>query len=143
MLSSDRRSHRQVFLDAWHKEQRGQPLTPLDQQILEILHQHPEYQPLLARPETALAQEFTPELGQENPFLHMGLHLAIREQISIDQPHGIRARYQKLLRRRRDPHQTEHQMMECLAEALWLLQRTVQPFSEADYFACIQRQIQQ
>lgn len=143
MLPSDRRSHRQVFLAAWHKEHSGQPLTALDQQILAILHQHPDYQPLLAHAETALAQDFTPESGQENPFLHMGLHLAIREQISLDQPHGIRAQYQKVLRRQRDPHRAEHQLMDCLAAALWTLQRYERPFNEADYFACIQQQLQQ
>ncbi|PQJ96504.1 DUF1841 family protein [Chromatium okenii] len=139
MLSSDRSSQRRVFIDTWQRAQAGLPLEPLQMQIFDILRQHPEYQSFMNMNDDALAQDFSPELGMTNPFLHMGLHLAIREQIGIDQPVGIRSLHHKLLRRLRNPHETEHRMMDCLAEGIWTLQRNQQPFSETDYLNCIKQ----
>lgn len=139
MLSSDRNSHRRVFIETWQRAQAGLPLEPLHMQILDILRQHPEYQTFLNTNDDALAQDFPPELGATNPFLHMGLHLAIRDQIRINQPIGIRSLHHKLLRRLHNPHETEHRMMECLAEGIWTLQRNQQPFNETDYLNCIKQ----
>jgi hypothetical protein len=74
--------------------------------------------------EQALAAEFTPEGGRENPFLHMGLHLAIREQVATDRPPGINEIHEKLSARLGDAHAAEHAMLEPLAEALWEAQRS-------------------
>ncbi len=139
MLSSDRNSHRRVFIRAWGNARARQPLTPLEIQIVEILRQHPEYQPFLEADDNALDRDFSPEQGTSNPFLHLGLHLAILEQVSIDQPAGIRHLYQTLTQRTGDPHAAEHRLMDCLAEGLWTLQRGQQPFNEHDYLDCIKR----
>ncbi|MBK1693773.1 hypothetical protein CKO09_03330 [Chromatium weissei] len=139
MLSFDRSSHRQVFIDTWQRAQNGLPLEPIQIQILEVIRQHPEYQNFLHETENALAQDFSPELGITNPFLHLSLHLAIRDQVRINQPIGIRSLHHKLLRRLRNPHETEHRMMDCLAEGIWTLQRNQQLFNEIDYLNCIKK----
>jgi hypothetical protein len=89
--------------------------------------------------EKTLERDYLPEQGESNPFLHMGLHLAILEQLSVDQPAGIRALYSRLMQTTGDPHETEHRIMECLAEALWTLQRNQSPFDAASYLACVER----
>lgn len=139
MFSSDRNSHRSVFIRAWKKAKDKQPLEPLEIQIVEIVRQHPEYQALLEEEATALDLDFPPEQGQSNPFLHLGLHIAILEQLSIDQPTGIRHLYQNLAHRTGDTHAAEHQIMECLVESLWKLQHDRQPFDERDYLECVKR----
>ena len=114
---------RQMYLDAWRKYVAREPLEPLEAQIVAVVADHPEYVPLLEAGEAALAAEFTPEGGHENPFLHMGLHLAIREQVSTDRPPGIAQVYQRLAARLGDRLAAEHAMIERLAETLWEAQR--------------------
>ena len=41
-------------------------------------------------PERYHHKDYLPEMGDTNPFLHMSMHMAIKEQLSIDQPAGIR-----------------------------------------------------
>lgn len=139
MFSNNRQTHRQIFLDAWQKAQRNAPLEPLEAQLVMLIRQHPEYQQWFADSDRARDQDFVPELGQTNPFLHLGLHLTILDQLSLDQPHGIRAHYQRLLAHYGDPHRAEHAIMDCLAEALWNIQRSGSAFDDAAYFQCIQR----
>jgi len=52
----------------------------------------------------------------------MGLHIAIREQVAIDRPPGIRGIFERLAAAS-DTHEAEHAMIECLAETLWEAQR--------------------
>ncbi|EXJ15197.1 DUF1841 family protein [Imhoffiella purpurea] len=137
MLSADRQTHRRIFIQAWRKARQSEPLEPLERQIVEILQRHPEYQGLLETEDATLDKDFLPQQGETNPFLHLGLHLAILEQISIDQPAGIRQGYLDLAQGLGDAHQAEHRIMECLANALWRLQHDQGPFDEGDYLACI------
>jgi hypothetical protein len=123
MFGDDRDGLRRYYCAVWDKANAGQPLEPLERLIAEVVRQHPEYQPVLADPETALGREYTPEMGQVNPFLHMGMHIAIHEQLGSNRPAGILDVYQQLCRRVGDSHTVEHQMMECLGEALWEAQR--------------------
>ena len=113
---------RRLYCESWRKYRAGVPLEPLEAQIAAVIAEHAEYIPLLESPQ-ALAQDFTPEGGHENPFLHLGLHLAIREQVCTDRPAGIAAVHASLCRRLGDPHAAEHAMIERLAEALWEAQR--------------------
>lgn len=138
MFGQDRNQLRQMYLDAWHKHQARQPLTPLEAMIAEVVAMHPEYHALLGTGETALAKDFLPELGESNPFMHMGMHIAIREQLSTDRPAGIVAAVQTLLARLGDGHAAEHQIMECLGQALWEAQRAGQAPDEAAYLRCVQ-----
>ncbi len=139
MFSPDRDTLRRYLASAWHKANAGLPLEPLEHQIAELVREHPEYQPLLEDTEAAISRDFAPEAGETNPFLHLGLHLALLEQISTDRPPGIRDRYQHLVRRTGDAHTAEHLAMECLAQALWEAQRAQRQPDEAAYLECLAR----
>jgi hypothetical protein len=97
-------------------------LEPLEAQLAAVIAEHPEYVTWLEAGEAALGTEFTPEGGQQNPFLHMGLHLAIREQVATNRPPGIAEVHQKLSARL-GAHEAEHAMLEPLAETLWEAQK--------------------
>jgi hypothetical protein len=114
-------------------------LEPLEHQIAALVRQHPEYRTLLADAQAAIACDFTPEAGETNPFLHLGLHLALLEQVTTDRPPGIREHYQRLVRRTGDAHTAEHLAMECLAKALWDAQRAQRPPDETAYLECLAR----
>jgi hypothetical protein len=138
MIFSDNREQlRRFYCDVWSKHRAGTPLEPLELQIRDVILQHPEYQLLLETPDRALARDYLPESGETNPFLHMGLHLALHEQLESDRPAGIRDLAQQLRLRHADPHRLEHQMMECLAEAIWRGQRDGTPPDEAGYLNCL------
>lgn len=128
---------RRVYIEAWRKQRAGLTLEPLELQIAAVVLEHPEYHALLEDVDRALGHEAGPESGQSNPFLHMGMHLAIREQLSTNRPAGIMAAFQGLRTQLGDPHQAEHHIMECLGEALWRSGRTGLPPDEAIYLACI------
>ena len=137
MYSSNRTDTRQPFFDVWQKMQDGQPLTALETIIADVIRLHPEYHPLLSDGGRSLDKDWLPEGGETNPFLHMGMHIAIREQLSIDRPAGIKAAHAALLTHARDAHAAEHVMLECLGEALWRAQRENRLPDEQAYLACI------
>jgi hypothetical protein len=129
----NREQLRQMYLDAWRKYTARQPLEPLEAQVAAVIAEHPEYVPLLESGPQALAADYTPETGQANPFLHMGLHLAIREQVATDRPAGIARIHQALSGRLSDPHAAEHAMLEVLAQTLWEAQRAARAPDEQRY----------
>jgi hypothetical protein len=133
IFGNDRQQLRKAYADAWHKFQHMQPMQPLERQIAEVVKEHPEYHNLLQNIET----DFLPEMGQTNPFLHMGMHLALREQIATDRPAGIVECYQALLQKHSATHEAEHDMMDCLGEALWQAQRQGTQPDESAYLACL------
>jgi len=114
-------------------------LTPLEAMALAIVLEHPEYHPILGDRDRYLERDWRPEGGETNPFLHLQMHLAIEEQLSIDQPPGIRAAVESLARRLDSMHEARHEVMECLAEAVWNAQRYAAPFDNAAYLDCILR----
>jgi len=114
---------RRMYLEAWRKFSARAPLEPLEAQLAAVIAEHPEYVAWLEAGEQALGAEFTPEGGRENPFLHMGLHLAIREQVATNRPAGIAEIHQKLSQRLAGAHAAEHAMLEPLAQTLWDAQR--------------------
>jgi hypothetical protein len=135
----DRSGLRRLYLEAWRKARERRPLEPLENQIVGVIELHPEYQSLLADHSAALDRDFAPEQGQTNPFLHMGLHLAIRDQVATDRPPGVRAVYQRLAARMDDRHEVEHRMMDRLAEALWQAQRSGRPPDESAYLRSLRQ----
>ncbi len=137
MYSSNRNDTRQAFFDAWKKMQDGLPLTALEAIIADVIRLHPEYHGLLERGPEVLDKDWLPEGGEANPFLHMGMHIAIREQLSIDRPAGIRIAYAALMKQTGDVMQTEHTMLECLGETLWRAQRENRLPDEEAYLGCI------
>jgi hypothetical protein len=124
---------RRMYVDAWRKYRRREPLEPLEAQIAAVVADHPEYHALLES-ESALASEFPPELSATNPFLHLGLHLAIREQVSTDRPAGIASLHAELARRLGSSLEAEHAMLEVLGEVMWEAQsRGTAPPDPSDY----------
>ena len=138
LYGSDRDAMRRAYVEAWSKSRAGRPLEPLESLLVDVIAEHPEYHAVLESPD-ALAIEFPPEAGRTNPFLHMGMHVAIREQLSTDRPPGVRELYRKLLPRFADAHRLEHALMECLAETLWDAQRTGTVPDEARYLSRVRR----
>jgi len=139
-LIQDRDSSRKFFSDVWEKYKKKLPLEALEQVVLDIISQHPEYHEIMEKNETELAaMEFLPETEMTNPFLHMGMHIAIQEQISTNRPEGITALYQQLLAGYPSAHDLEHTMMECLGETLWQAQRNNSIPDEMQYLERVKR----
>ena len=130
---------RRMYLEAWRKFSARQPLEPLEAQLAAVIAEHPEYVQWLEAGDAALGAEFTPEGGRENPFLHMGLHLAIREQVATNRPAGIAEVHKKLSARLGSPHEAEHAMLEPLAQALWDAQRQGRMPDEQAYLERLRR----
>jgi hypothetical protein len=124
---------RSSYAEAWRKHLARVPMTPLESLIADVIAHHPEYQSLVGDAGAVQAFEPSAEGAVENPFLHMGLHLAVREQLSIDRPPGVRQIQQALAARLGDQHDAEHVLMEALAETLWEAQRGGQPPDERRY----------
>jgi Domain of unknown function (DUF1841) len=139
MFTPSRDEVRRFFIDTWAKYRAARPLSGLETTALNVLLLHPEYHPLLETPERTLDRDFTPESGELNPFLHLSLHLAIEEQLSIDQPIGIRSRFEALRTRTGSEHDAKHAMLECLGEMVWAAQRSGKAPDEAAYLECLDR----
>ena len=137
MFSPTKADVRHFFCDTWRKTQSGDILTPLEAVARDWLLLHPEYEPDLANPDTALAADYDIAHGKSNPFLHLSMHLSIAEQISIDQPPGIRDAFVALAQRHGSEHDAHHAIMECLGEMLWNAQRNGTPPDGLAYIECI------
>ena len=141
LFSQNRQQLRSMYADAWQKARAGKPLSPLEAQIAAVVEQHPEYHAAVA--DVDADRDYPPEAGQTNPFLHMGLHLSLREQVATDRPAGIAAIHAALMARdtagNGDPHAVEHRMIDCLAETLWQAQRDGEPPDERRYLERLRR----
>jgi hypothetical protein len=127
-----REQMRRIYLTAWQKFSARAPLEPLEAQIAAVIAEHPEYLPFIESGDAAVGADFTPEAGAVNPFLHLGLHLAIREQVATNRPAGVRAIYEALAQRHGSGLEAEHAMLDVLAEAIWEAQRNnVMPDEQA------------
>lgn len=142
MFNPSRDTVRRFFCAAWKKQREGTPLSGAETLAAEIIGRHPEYHALLADAESAVLSEWTGENGQINPFLHLSLHLAIAEQLSIDQPLGIRAAFLALCARF-DLHEAEHILLDCLGEAVWHAQRKNRPIDGEAYLESIRCAVRQ
>jgi hypothetical protein len=125
MFGNNREDIRRFYQSTWQKHQAGTALQGLELLVAQVIRQHPEYHKLITQ-DTALAQDFSPEDGQTNPFLHMGMHITLAEQLGSDRP---------------DIHQAEHQMMECLGLVLWEAQKQNRTPDEKNYLACLRKLI--
>ena len=131
IFGQDRSELRNMYANAWQKHCRQEVLSPLEAQIAEVVDQHPEYHDAV---NGDLDKDFSVEGGKANPFLHMGLHLGLREQVATDRPSGIADVFRSLAARLGDPHLAEHAMIDCLAETLWEAQGRNEPPDEQRYF---------
>lgn len=140
MFNPSRDEARRFLIDAWTKHRAGAPLSDLEGIVARIVALHPEYHPMLEEPEKFAHRDFAPEAGETNPYLHLSLHLAIAEQLAIDQPPGIRAHFERIRDARGDEHAALHAVLECLGEVIWSSQRLGTPPDAALYLACLERQ---
>ena len=141
MMFNPSRDEARLFLfESWRKRRAGELLTPLEDLAAQLIAKHPEYFAVLENPQQHQETDYSPEQGATNPFLHLMMHLTIEEQISIDQPAGIRAHFVRLTQRLKSEHDAQHRMMECLSEMIWQAQRNRTQPDAAIYFACLEQQ---
>lgn len=145
MFNPSKQDVRHFFCEVWRKEQAGEFLAPIQITAAQWIRLHPEYHDLLDDEDAAVAAEFSMERGESNPFLHLSMHLAIDEQLSIDQPTGIRAVFAMLTARAGDVHTAAHEAMECLGRVMWEAQRSTLPVDPeamgAAYLEQLQRRV--
>jgi hypothetical protein len=136
MFDPSREQVRDMFFATWRKYRAGEPLAGVESLALDVILLHPEYHGVLGLPAKYREKDYTDET---NPFLHMSLHVALEEQLSIDQPPGIRGAYEKLILKSQDRHTALHQAIECLAETMWRAQRDNAPPDAAAYLRCLEK----
>lgn len=134
--TSERDKLRQFYIDVWQKSRRNIEMDAMETLVARVIDMHPEYH-LMLENEAHLGNEYLPEMGETNPFLHMGMHLALQEQVATDRPQGIQQIYSQLGEKLKDVQATEHAMMDCLAESLWQAQQKQAPADEQAYLACL------
>ena len=140
MFNPSRDEARRFLVEAWQRHRAQEPLTGLEQIAAGLIARHPEYHAILEAPARNLDRDWPPESGEANPFLHLSLHLAVAEQLAIDQPPGIRAEYERIRMAKGDEHAALHAVLECLGEVIWNAQRHGAPPDAALYLACLARQ---
>ena len=139
MFTPDRNDVRKFFAEAWQKHLARLPVSALEAMAVDIVLLHPEYQQMLATTTAALEGEFSVEQGAMNPFLHLSLHLAVEEQLSIDQPRGLHAAFMRILDKSGDRHAALHAVLDCLGETVWRSQREGRPMDAEAYLDCVRR----
>jgi hypothetical protein len=139
MYNPSRDQVRQFFCDTWGKYRQNLPLEGLETKALDVILLHPEYHGLLADRGGAVERDYTPDTGEANPFLHLSLHLAVEEQLSIDQPPGISTEFSRLLNARGERHEALHEVLDCLGETVWRSQRDAAPPDADAYLECIRK----
>jgi hypothetical protein len=139
MFNPSRDESRRFFVQAWRKRRDNAPATPMELLISDVIAAHPEYHALFEAGDRALETDWIPENGETNPFLHVSLHVAIREQLQVDQPHGIRALHTQLTHSLGDALAADHVVMEALAEQIWQMQRNAVPFDSERYLRTIRK----
>lgn len=140
LFNPSRDEARNFLFESWRKRRAGELLTPLEDLVAQLISKHPEYHVVLENPEHHQDQDYPPEQGAANPFLHLMMHLSIEEQISINQPAGIRAHFARLTQQLESEHEAQHRMMECLGEMIWQAQRNYTQPDAAVYLACLEQQ---
>ncbi len=141
MFKPSREQARQLFFDTWRKYRQREILSGIETIVLEVILLHPEYQSILDDADRYLDKDYSPEMGDTNPFLHMIMHVAIKEQLSINQPVGIYERFARLQNNTGSEHIAAHQVMECLAEMMWQAQRNQTAPDATIYFDCLDKQL--
>lgn len=139
MFQPSQNDVRSFFCDVYQKQRQGLPLAPIEALAADWITEHPEYHADLADKAAALDAVYTVDEGRTNPFLHLSMHLTIREQVSIDQPRGIRQAVELLAARRNSLHQAHHEVMECLGEMIWASQRSGLPPDGHAYLDAVRR----
>jgi hypothetical protein len=143
MFNPSRDQVRQFFFSVWEKYRTKQTLEGAETMALAVILDHPEYHAILQDRDRYQDRDYLPEHGETNPFLHMSMHLALAEQISIDQPPGIRDLLEQLSSKFGERMQAEHAAIDCLAEMIWQAQRQGTAYDAALYFECLRKSLLQ
>jgi hypothetical protein len=139
VFAPSRDEARRFMVGAWRKFRAGEPLSDLERTVASLVAMHPEYHAMIDDGERHVERDYTPDGGAMNPFLHLSLHLAVAEQLAIDQPPGIRAEFERLKRVRGDEHDALHDVLECLGETMWQAQRLGTGPDATVYLDCLRR----
>ena len=142
MFNPSRDEARRFFFDTWKRYKEQEPLSGLEKLALAIIILHPEYHSVLDEPGRYLDRDYIPEMGDVNPFLHMGMHLAIEEQLSIDQPRGIRRLFERIQQKTSDRHAAFHIIIDCLGKMVWRALRDNAAPDEKLYLECLKKRLQ-
>ena len=140
MFAPSRDEARRFIVEAWRKGRAGEPVSDLERTVVSLVAMHPEYHPIIDEGERHLERDYAPDGGAVNPFLHLSLHLAVAEQLAIDQPPGIRAEFERLRNARGVEHDALHAVLECLGETMWQAQRLGTGPDAVVYLDCLRRQ---
>ena len=141
LYNPSRDQARQFLFDAWKKFQQQVVLTDLEKIAVEVMQMHPEYHAILEAPERYMNEQYVPEMGATNPFLHLSLHLSVIEQISINQPIGIVQIYAQLRQQHNDSHLAQHDIVDCLAETIWQAQRNNSGLDAENYLTLLEQKV--
>ncbi len=135
----DRDAMRGAWRTAWARHLARLPLAPLQAQMTEVIALHPEYHAQLLEIDRLAPQAREDTEIAARAFLHLGLHLALREQLTTDRPKGIALIHRRLSAGTLDGHEAEHRMMDVLERTLWEAQRAGRPPDEAHYLEALRR----
>ncbi|MEP7156507.1 MAG: DUF1841 family protein [Betaproteobacteria bacterium] len=143
MFNPTRDQSRDFLFESWRKYRAAEALTGMESIAVEVIALHPEYHAMFEDRDRYLEKfrdrDYPPEFGETNPFLHVGMHIAIREQIAVDQPAGVRGFHHALTAKLGDVLAAEHEMMDCLGEMIWQAQRNRTAPDAQIYLGCLQR----
>jgi hypothetical protein len=142
MQQQNRNQYREIFFTVWKKMQQQQAIDDaMETLIAQVIKQHPEYHHALSDYDKTIDKDYTPEMGDSNPFLHMSMHIGIAEQLMVDQPQGIKSLYQQLCSKLKDSHGVEHLIMECLGNIMWQSQQSNSMPDMDEYLRCVKKSI--
>lgn len=141
MFAPSQSDVRKFFCEAFRKSFANEILTPIEAIAADWIRDHPEYDDTLRNLDQALTTNYSVDEGRTNPFLHLSMHLSISEQISVDQPNGIRSIFLALANKLNSEHEAQHQIMECLGEMMWVAQRSGTPPDGAAYIEALRKRL--
>ena len=134
MFQPSQHDVRRFFCEVAAKQKQGAPMTAIEVLAGGWIDEHPEYTVDLADVDAALAATYSVEGGKTNPFLHLAMHLTISEQVSIDQPRGIRQAVELLAAKRNSLHDAHHEAAEVVAATTHHLERKIARELEESFF---------
>lgn len=141
MFAPSQSDVRKFFCETFRKSFANEILTPIEAIAADWIREHPEYDDTLRNLDQALTTNYSVDEGRTNPFLHLSMHLSISEQISVDQPKGIRGIFLALANKLNSEHEAQHQIMECLGEMIWVAQRNGTPPDGAAYIEALRKRL--
>ena len=142
LFGDDRNELRNFYFQAWKKYREQRPLEAIEQQIATVVSEHPEYINTIENPDKFQDKDYDERSGEANPYLHLGLHLAIRDQIQTNLPAGIQPLYAKLNTQYTSHLDLEHAIMPILFEEIYAMQHNKTEFSAENYLEKIRGLLQ-